>query len=584
MPNPAAQTTSRKALAVKHLDGEPLTRADLQHDLLNHIFANNQVVFTDPYRTIHGDPPRTLVTFRDLYINCLLHSPRCSKASREKIMESPDFGDEFAKMSLLSNVGRINTTMAFFPEMRTALRTYHPVPSLQKTSGNLQDAPRIKNILKSCYLDTEPQGSLLSPADVQARSRSGQVPPTSIVNLIFTFSIHAGAIARTHFGPNANLDFLDFFTPVPVSSASRARAFLWLCFHYHEHGLLNPFANDNASAPDQIPPLVMLSEQQAFQENVDPPDERAWGESMTEQRRIFMAKKAKEDDGESMDEGEQPKGRGRGASRGRSRGRRRLKNIPEPSSTAGSSKDKEREREVSPAESFISLPPMLQDAPEGSHHYSPEPYRPPQVPLWADRPPRLPSSSLPPPPINRPRERLPSPSLPPPSRTERLPSIPDLFSDIRDPRHFADPYPRRQSSPGPPPNNLYAFQSGAPRPQPVPGPSLPPPRSMYTYASRYSPAYDRPPPPPTPPVPHYPEGQHSMLDQAWHVVMTTDPLADSDEEVIDENARLDYILRLRIISRLRGKEPTPEPESIPQIVPFPIIHTHTHVNAHSASI
>ena len=108
----SAQTTSRKALAVKHLDGEPLTRADLQHDLLDYIFSNNQAVFTDPYRTIHGDPPRTLVTFRDLYINCLLHSPRCSKASREKIMESPDFGDEFAKMSLLSNVGRINTTMA----------------------------------------------------------------------------------------------------------------------------------------------------------------------------------------------------------------------------------------------------------------------------------------------------------------------------------------------------------------------------------------------------------------------------------------------------------------------------------------
>lgn len=88
--------------------------------------------------------------------------------------------------------------------------------------------------------------------------------------------------------------------------------------------------------------------------------------------------------------------------------------------------------------------------------------------------------------------------------------------------------------------------------------------------------------------------------------MTTDPLADSDEEVADENARLDYsewcqrlsisplqpatnalsaaVLRLRIISRLRGKDPTPEPESIPQIVPFPIIHTHTHANAHSASI
>lgn len=262
-----------------------------------------------------------------------------------------------------------------------------------------------------------------------------------------------------------------------------------------------------------------------------------------------------------MEEGEQPKGRGRGAPRGRSRGRRKPKNIQESSSTAAmNSQDKERERDVSPAESFISLPSMLQDAPEGSsfitfwqrviapciltrhiagpHRYSPEQYRPPQPPPWADRPHRLPSPSLPPQPINRPRERLPSPSLPPPPRTERLPSIPDLFSDIRDPRHFADPYPRRQSSPGPPPSNdgrptrtrprthtypeqlplppisdnMYSYQPGVPQPPPVPGPSLPPPRSMYSYASRHSPAYDRPPPP-SPPVPRLPEGQHSMLDR-----------------------------------------------------------------------
>lgn len=39
--------------------------------------------------------------------------------------------------------------------MKTALRTYHPVPSLQKTDGNLQDAPRIKNCLKSALLPDE---------------------------------------------------------------------------------------------------------------------------------------------------------------------------------------------------------------------------------------------------------------------------------------------------------------------------------------------------------------------------------------------------------------------------------------------
>lgn len=59
--------------------------------------------------------------------------------------------------------------------------------------------------------------------------------------------------------------------------------------------------------------------------------------------------------------------------------------------------------------------------------------------------------------------------------------------------------------------------------------------------------------------------------------MNTDPLEDSDDEG-DENARLDLraylsllvgllangvvaVVRLRIINRLRGKAPTPEPES-----------------------
>lgn len=39
--------------------------------------------------------------------------------------------------------------------MKTALRTYHPVPSLQKTDGNAQDAPRIKNCLKAALLPSE---------------------------------------------------------------------------------------------------------------------------------------------------------------------------------------------------------------------------------------------------------------------------------------------------------------------------------------------------------------------------------------------------------------------------------------------
>jgi hypothetical protein len=108
-PRPAKD---RKTIAIKLQDGEPLTRLELQYDFLHHLFSNNKAVFTDPNPTIHQQPARTKVTFRDLYLNTLLHSPKCSRGPREKALENPEFGTEFAKIALLTNAGRINTTMA----------------------------------------------------------------------------------------------------------------------------------------------------------------------------------------------------------------------------------------------------------------------------------------------------------------------------------------------------------------------------------------------------------------------------------------------------------------------------------------
>ena len=96
---------------------------DLQYDLLYYLFTDSRAVFTDPYVTLHGERPGSKVTFRDLYVNALVHSPRCSKVSRDKLLETPAFADEFAKISLLSNVGRINTTMAC--EWNVFLRLKH---------------------------------------------------------------------------------------------------------------------------------------------------------------------------------------------------------------------------------------------------------------------------------------------------------------------------------------------------------------------------------------------------------------------------------------------------------------------------
>jgi Ino eighty subunit 1 len=87
----------------------------LQYDFLYHIFAAPERVFTDPTLPPKedggGDGGAGAVTFRDLYVHALMNSPRCSKALREKMQETPEFATDFAKMSLLANVGRVNTTM-----------------------------------------------------------------------------------------------------------------------------------------------------------------------------------------------------------------------------------------------------------------------------------------------------------------------------------------------------------------------------------------------------------------------------------------------------------------------------------------
>ena len=118
-PSRSSSFARRKAFAIKHQEAEPLTRRDLQYDFLYHIFSAPERVFTDPTLPPKedrdgdggGSGGSGTVTFRDLYVHALTSSPRCSKALREKMQETPEFATDFAKMSLLANVGRVNTTM-----------------------------------------------------------------------------------------------------------------------------------------------------------------------------------------------------------------------------------------------------------------------------------------------------------------------------------------------------------------------------------------------------------------------------------------------------------------------------------------
>ncbi|KAF9786103.1 hypothetical protein BJ322DRAFT_1058017 [Thelephora terrestris] len=462
---PAAnkQQKEKKIIALKYTDGHPLTRLDLQYDLLHHIFSDPHKVFTNPYPTNPGQTPQPKLTFKDLYLNTILHSPKCSRGPRDKALENQDFGTEFAKMSLLTNVGRINTTMAFFPELRTQLRTYHPVPPLQKTDGNLQDAPRIKNILKDCFLPSEGKGAPSpSPTEILARQNRGQSPPTTVVNLLFaiTSPSHSPIVARNHLNAGYNLEWADLFTPVPYSSASRAQAFLWLCYHYLESTTGNPYADEFASNhPGLAPQLVPLTSEAMEAENVDTGEELAWGVQMAEKRREFLAKVKVEKEQEERDKAKV--------------------------------KEQERERLVSGL--------------TGGHPKS-----------TARR-----TSSAHPHPGGSSRSRKNKHASG--SRTERDALSPSAFSL------------RNRELDGRPLSPYSRSQSGTHDPR------------RSTTRRSASDSYHLPPP-------GWP--RRTLVDNAFQLALTTDPLADSGEE--DEDARCDYIFRLHVVNRLRGRAPTPE--------------------------
>jgi len=224
------------------------------------------------------------------------------------MLETPSYAVEFAKMCLLVNVGRINTTLAFYHEMRTILRSYHPVPSLMKTpvsERNMMDAPRMKACLKGCRLPHEKNNAPATPAEILKKITQGSVPPTSVVNLVFVLANHVTPFSRNHF--DASIDFLDLFIPINISSTNRAKAFLWTVFHYLEGpDKLNPFNDDYAAKnPGKAPWLPRISKEQMEAENVDTLSEKEFAAKMKHHRIEFLKYQAAEE--ETIKKVEEPK-------------------------------------------------------------------------------------------------------------------------------------------------------------------------------------------------------------------------------------------------------------------------------------
>jgi Ino eighty subunit 1 len=84
----------------------PLYRKDIQFALLSYIFNNDQAVFTSSYDSAYAK-----MTFADLYIESMSRSSKCSRVVREKLLSDKELAVSVAMVSLLVNVGKMNTTL-----------------------------------------------------------------------------------------------------------------------------------------------------------------------------------------------------------------------------------------------------------------------------------------------------------------------------------------------------------------------------------------------------------------------------------------------------------------------------------------
>ncbi|KAL7949008.1 hypothetical protein V8C42DRAFT_312961 [Trichoderma barbatum] len=273
-----AQPQIGKIRHLKKEDGEPLWRKDIQYDFLRAVFDNDSKVFTNSY-----DSELEKQCFADLYIDTMARSSKTSKVLRDKLMNDREAAKGMAMVCLLVNMGRMNTTLNFFPEMRAQLRTYHAIPSLQAQQDphaykQLQDAPRLKSILKGGAEDRDEPNSL-------DKIKQRGIPRTNPVNLIFVMCNSAQKVAELHFP--LHREFHDVIMKTQYSSISRSKAFLWLMWFYLESDFTEEGCEENPFGPgvdygldvanQGVPKLEEMTEEQEAAENVDPAVEIEFG-------------------------------------------------------------------------------------------------------------------------------------------------------------------------------------------------------------------------------------------------------------------------------------------------------------------
>ncbi|CCE72733.1 Piso0_000327 [Millerozyma farinosa CBS 7064] len=291
-----AQSNSLKGFRhLKKSDGEPFWRKDIQYDFLQELFNDETKAFTNffPHSDIPSAVNETKLTFSQLYVRNLAESGKCSRILKERLLKDLEMGKSVGKVCLLVNAGRMNTTVNFVPEMRSSLRTYHSIPSLQADpvyggSKPLQDTPRLKSILKAV---TEVHGEIKSLDDL-LEYPPVEKPNTNIVQLLFFLSNCMKKIKflqdDTDSADDGN-EFIDFFLNSRIYPKNRSQRFLWLIYTYLETSFTPEELANNPFNPHTIPPVEFIPESEINDFDKDTDYEIEFSERMYQTRLKYVA-------------------------------------------------------------------------------------------------------------------------------------------------------------------------------------------------------------------------------------------------------------------------------------------------------
>lgn len=278
-------------LSLKKADGEAFWRKDIQYDFLKALFDDTTACFTNSFEksNIANCNNNPKISFGELYIRTLAESSKSSRVLKEKLIRDVDLGKAVAKVCILVNVGRMNTTINFVPEMKSTLRTYHSIPSLQTgpkggTVQQLQDTPRLKSILKAVCEGEENNLALL---DDIMKTPPETKPNTNIIQLLFLLSNAVHGVPYMDDQPNSHL--LEFFVNTKIHPENRAKRFLWLLYTFLETNFSKEELSQNPFGGETIPPIQWLEELEIKNFDRDLDYERNYADLMFQARMQYLA-------------------------------------------------------------------------------------------------------------------------------------------------------------------------------------------------------------------------------------------------------------------------------------------------------